>query len=57
MECKYDLGTDADASRIIWERVDESGNATVVKVDNAKTNTGYNMVADDIGCSSFNYKC
>ena len=49
MECKYDLGTDADASRIIWERVDESGNATVVKVDNAKTNTGYNMVADDIG--------
>lgn len=49
MECKYDLGTDADASRIIWERVDESGNATVVKVDNAKTNTGYNMVADDVG--------
>lgn len=49
MECKYDLGTDADASRIIWERVDESGNATVVKVDSAKTNTGYNMVADDIG--------
>ena len=49
MECKYDLGTDADASRIVWERVDESGNATVVKVDNAKTNTGYNMVAEDVG--------
>lgn len=49
MECKYDLGTDADASRIIWERVAEDGTSTVVKVDNAKTNTGYNMVSADIG--------
>lgn len=51
IEVKYFLGSNDvnDSSLISWYRVDDAGNRTLVKTNTGASNTGYKMVADDIG--------